>query len=71
VPQKQVDGESRGLELGSTGVVALEDVAEDPADVIAADLLAPRAACDRQWHELVTVGTKNADGPPRPAAESA
>ena len=52
---KQVDGEPRGLELGIAGV-AFEDVAEDAADVVAADRLAPRAPSDGLRHEGVAVG---------------
>ena len=52
---EQVDGEPCGLELGIAGV-ALEDVAEDAADVVAADRLAPRAPSDGLRHEGVAVG---------------
>ena len=52
---EQVDGEPRGLEVGIAGV-AFEDVAEDAADVVAADRLTPRAPGDGLRHEGVAIG---------------
>jgi hypothetical protein len=54
---KQVDREPRGLELGIAGVT-FEDMAEDAADVVAADRLTPRATSDGLRHEGVAIGNE-------------
>src|SRR5439155_21736827 len=51
---KQVDGEPRGLELGIAGIT-LEDMAEDAADIVAADRLTPRTPSDGLRHEGVAI----------------
>ena len=44
-----------GLKIGIAGV-AFEDVADEPAEVIAADRLTPRSARDRRGHEGIAIG---------------
>ena len=63
---EQVDGEPRGLEVGIAGVT-FEDMAEDAADVVAADRLTPRATSDGLRHEGVAVCDEECR---RPAAGS-
>jgi hypothetical protein len=62
-PEK-VDGQPGGLEREITGV-AFEDVAQQAADVVAADRLSPRAARDGLGDEGVAVGDEEGR---RPAA---